>query len=115
MIVDCAATLLPSIGPANRSLRFGDTPRTPVHPLHRVGRPMKSHTVTLGVFVLLLLSADARAQCRLEGTVLSSAGAPLAEVSVRVTGPELRAPLSTQTDRDGHYAFKDVRAGLRVK
>jgi hypothetical protein len=76
---------------------------------------MKSHTVTLCAAVFLLIAVDALALCRIEGTVLSNAGTPLADANVRVTGPELGAPLTTQTDRDGRYFFEGVRAGIRVQ
>jgi RNA polymerase sigma factor (sigma-70 family) len=71
--------------------------------------------VALCIAILMLLSAQARAQCRIEGKVLSAAGAPLADATIRVTGPELKTPLTTQTDREGRYGFKDVKAGIRVE
>src|SRR5205807_7064175 len=91
------------------------SPRLRAHPLHRGGRLMKSHTVMLCAAVVLLFSADAHAQCRIEGTVVSADGAPLVDATVRVTGQDLRTPLSAQTDHDGHYAITDVKAGTRVK
>jgi TonB dependent receptor/Carboxypeptidase regulatory-like domain len=76
---------------------------------------MNRHTVALCAAIFLLLSADARAQCRIEGTVLSAAGAPLADATIRVTSPDLKTPLTTQTDREGRYHFADVKAGIRVE
>ena len=69
----------------------------------------------LCIAILILLSAQARAQCRLEGTVVSAAGAPMADATIQVTGPELKTPLTAQTDREGRYSFKDVKAGMRVE
>ena len=76
---------------------------------------MNRHTVALCAAIFLMLSADALAQCRIEGTVLSAAGAPLADATIQVTGAELRKPLTTQTDREGRYGFTDVKAGIRVE
>jgi hypothetical protein len=71
-------------------------------------------TAALCAAIFLLISADALAQCRIEGTVLAADGAPLADATIRVTGADLKTPLTTQTDRDGRYGFSDLKPGIRV-
>lgn len=59
---------------------------------------------------LLLIAANASAQCRVEGTVLWADGTPATAVAISV--PELK--LEATTDARGRFAFDDIRAGIRI-
>jgi hypothetical protein len=59
---------------------------------------------------LLLIAANASAQCRVEGTVLWADGTPASAVVISV--PELK--LEATTDARGRFAFDDIRAGIRI-
>jgi hypothetical protein len=59
---------------------------------------------------LLLIAANASAQCRVEGTVLWADGTPAAEIAISI--PELK--LQATTDARGRFAFDDIRPGIRI-
>ena len=59
---------------------------------------------------LLLIAANASAQCRVEGTVQWADGTPAAAVVISV--PELK--LEATTDARGRFAFDNIRAGIRI-
>ena len=59
---------------------------------------------------MLLIAANASAQCRVEGTVLWADGTPATAVVISV--PELK--LEATTDARGRFAFDDIRAGIRI-
>ena len=60
-----------------------------------------------------LLSAQARAQCRLEGTVLSAPALDGSAASGHRSGTENAAHRANGPG--GRYSFKDVKAGMRVE
>ena len=59
---------------------------------------------------LLLVGADATAQCRVEGIVRWADGTPAATIAISI--PELT--LQTETDAAGRFAFGDIRPGIRI-
>ena len=59
---------------------------------------------------LLLIAANASAQCRVEGTVLWADGTPATAIAISI--PELK--LETTTDARGRFAFDNIRAGIRI-
>lgn len=59
---------------------------------------------------MLLIAANASAQCRIEGSVLWADGAPATAIAISV--PELK--LATTTDERGRFAFDDIRPGIRI-
>ena len=64
----------------------------------------------LGCGWILLIGADASAQCRVEGTVQWADGTPAAAIAVAI--PELK--LETTTDTAGRFAFDNVKPGIRI-
>jgi ferric enterobactin receptor len=69
----------------------------------------------LAIPLALLLAVDAAAQCRVEGIVRGSDGAPVGGATVRMRGPDLPSPLITTSDADGRWAFEKVKPGIRVE
>jgi len=69
----------------------------------------------LSIPMLMLLSGEALAQCRVEGVVRSTAGRPLAGATIRIDGPEVKTPLTATAGADGQYAIENVKAGTRVR
>lgn len=59
---------------------------------------------------LLLIAANASAQCRIEGSVQWADGTPATAVAISV--PELK--LATTTDARGRFVFDDIRPGIRI-
>lgn len=71
--------------------------------------------IPLAFLFFLACSSSAAAQCRVEGVVMSIDGGPVADVIVRMQGPDLRTPATTTTTADGRYAFDNVTPGIRVE
>lgn len=71
--------------------------------------------VPVTVLAFLLLAQVALAQCRVEGTVVSADGMPIAGATVTLQGPDTDKPLTTSTDAEGRYAFENVKAGIRAR
>lgn len=66
----------------------------------------------LSVLVLAFISTGSPAPCcRVEGIVRSEAGAIVADASVSLTAPDLKAPLTTTSSAEGHYGFDGVKPG----
>jgi len=65
--------------------------------------------------MILLLAHDVEAQSRVEGVVRATDGAALAGVQVRLSGPEIKTPVTVITDAEGRYGFDKVKAGTRVE
>jgi hypothetical protein len=59
---------------------------------------------------LLLIAANASAQCRIEGSVRWADGTPASAIAISV--PELN--LATTTDERGQFAFDDIQPGIRI-
>jgi ferric enterobactin receptor len=78
-------------------------------------RSMRPGRVLWCLPVLLLVTGQALAQCRVEGTVKSEDGAPLAGATLRIELPELKVPLTTTVGEDGRYVIENVKAGSRVR
>jgi hypothetical protein len=72
-------------------------------------------TMALSPLMVALLSQAALAQCRVEGTVRSADGTPIAGATVRILGPDLRSPLAATTGADGRYAVDNIKPGIRVE
>jgi hypothetical protein len=74
---------------------------------------MRSHLAA--VVVLLLLTANAAGQSKVQGQVSDPDGAPLAGVTVRLGGAEVKQPLTVTTDNEGRYVFENVKPGVRAR
>lgn len=59
---------------------------------------------------MLLIAANASAQCRIEGSVQWADGTPATAIAISI--PELK--LATTTDAHGRFAFDDIRPGVRI-
>jgi hypothetical protein len=67
----------------------------------------------LSVLVLALISNSAQAACcRVEGIVRSQAGIGVADATVALSAPDLKAPMMTTTTADGRYQFDGVKPGI---
>ena len=71
--------------------------------------------IPIVVFVSLLGTQQAFAQCRVAGDLRTADGAPIAGAMVRVESPDLRAPVTGITDASGHYDIDHVKPGIYVK
>jgi ferric enterobactin receptor len=76
---------------------------------------MRARVLLCIPIVLLLLAAEARAQCRVEGVVRLADGTPVAGALVRIEAPDYKQPLTTTSDADGRYVFAEVKPGIRVR
>ena len=76
---------------------------------------MTMRAILFSLGVCLLIATNAHAQCRVDGVVRSAAGAPIAGATIQIDGPDYRQPLTTTTDAQGKYEFRDVKAGTRVR
>ncbi len=65
--------------------------------------------------LLLLVSADASAQCRVEGVARAADGKALGGAIVRIEIPDQKAPITTTAGEDGRYVFENVKPGIWVR
>ena len=76
---------------------------------------MRSRVPLLCVSIVLLATASAWAQCRVEGIVRLADGTPLAGATVRLDGGDYKPALQTTTDATGRYVFESVKPGIWVR
>ena len=76
---------------------------------------MRVGTASAFLAVMTLFAGPAAAQCRIEGTVRSQDGTPLAAATVRVEIFYERVPLTATVAADGSYRVDNVKAGRRVE
>src|SRR5262249_17367696 len=73
----------------------------------------RGFALLLSVLVLALFSNSAPAACcRVEGIVRSQAGIVVADATVSLSAPDLKAPMMTTTTAEGRYQFDDVKPGV---
>ena len=76
---------------------------------------MPSRVPLLCMSIVLLATASARAQCRVEGIVRLADGTPLAGATVRLEGGDYKPALQTTADAAGRYVFESVKPGIWVR
>jgi Carboxypeptidase regulatory-like domain/TonB dependent receptor-like, beta-barrel len=69
------------------------------------------------VFLLLVSGVPVRAQecCRVEGTVVSAAGTPIAGADMLLLIPGAKAPQRTTATADGRYGFGGIKPGTWIE
>ena len=84
----------------------------PVNALRSRGNKSWLYSVVLAVTLLCAIAPRAAAQMdgALSGSVLDVAGKPWADMTIDAVSDQ-GAKLTTKTDKDGNYAFRNLRAG----